>query len=321
MRLEIVQQRGSAVESVHPVEAVLCDADGRVLERVGSGMTTTWRSAAKPFQLSANLSVLPADVVAALTPEQLAVGAASHSAQARHVALVFELLGSLDLSEQHLFCGGHAPMHEGAAATLIREQRPITAIHNNCSGKHSFMAAAARALGASEDYRDPAHPVQQHIRRAVDRFTGGSVVDAVVDGCGVPCFVLPLDGMARAWAQLAVQARDGEGPLARIGAAMLARPWAVSGEGRLDLAVVEHASERLISKVGAQALLNVSLVERGLGLALKVRSGDEPARAVAIAAVLERWLPGVVPAEAVEPWRVVHNVVGRPVGERVAVWS
>ena len=321
MRLEIVQQRGTAVESVHPVEAVLCDAQRRVLERVGEGMTTTWRSAAKPFQLCGSLSLLPASRVGRFTSEQLAVGAASHSAQARHVALVFELLGALELGEQHLFCGGHAPMHEGAAAALVRERHAITAVHNNCSGKHSFMAAAARAIGAPQDYRDPAHPVQQHIRRVVDEFTGGQVLDAVVDGCGVPCFVLPLEGMARAWAQLAARTQAADGTLGRIGAAMLASPWAVSGDGRLDLAIVGHSSERLISKVGAQALLNVALVDRGLGLALKMRSGDEPARAVAIAAVLERWLPGVLAPAAVEPWRVVHNVVGRPVGQRVAVWS
>ena len=49
LRIEVT--RGSLVESVHRVTAVVTDADGRLV--AGSGdpdLVTFWRSAAKPFQ-------------------------------------------------------------------------------------------------------------------------------------------------------------------------------------------------------------------------------------------------------------------------------
>ena len=54
MKLTILRTRGAALESEHPISAVLCDPTGQVQQRIGEPMVTTWRSAAKPFQLESN---------------------------------------------------------------------------------------------------------------------------------------------------------------------------------------------------------------------------------------------------------------------------
>lgn len=319
--LVVEQRRGAWLEATHVVAAALCDADGAVLERAGDPCVTTWRSGAKPFQLEACLALLPPDAVAALSDEDLAVGAASHSGEEGHVARVRALLGRFGASEGELLCGGHWPMHEPSARALGRVADSPGAIHNNCSGKHSFMVAALRAQGLPPDYRDPAHALQRAIRARVDERCGGGVLDVVVDGCGVPCFVAEVGAMARAFAALAREAAGGSSGLGRVGRAMLAHPELVSGTGRHDLQVARGAAEPVISKVGAEGLACMAFPARGLGLGLKVTSGAEAARGPAVQAVLDRWLPGVLPPGPLEEAHVVRNVVGRAVGRREAIWG
>ncbi len=320
MRLTVEQCRGRWSESAHPVSAVRVTADGSVIDRVGPPMTTTWRSAAKPFQLEVSLGLLPQDQVASLSNRQLAVGTSSHAGEPGHVAEVAGLLSAFGLDERHLYCGAHWPGTVAAHHALVRSGASCTAIHNNCSGKHTFMAAASRFSGWPEDYRSPDHPLQRRIRENIDVRTGGGCVDAVIDGCGVPCFVVTLDGMARAWAQVAVAAASPEAMLlGRIGRAMLAEPWYATGTGTQDGAVM--SASPTITKVGAQGLFCMAFPDTGEGVAIKVHTGSDAARAIAVAAVLERWFPGRVPPEAFATWRTIRNWVGTVTGEQSERWD
>ncbi len=321
-RLAILHLRGGTVESRHDVSAVLVAADGSVLERIGEPLVTTFRSAAKPFQLEASVAALPSDVAAALGDDDLAVGAASHHGEPVHVERVRALLARFGASEEALLCGVHPPADERAARDLYRAGAEPSAIHNNCSGKHAFMVAAARALGAAGDYRAPDHPLQVRVRERLDARTGGAVTGVVVDGCGVPCFVLPIDGMARAYAALADAMRDADaGALGRIGRAMAERPLLMSGTRAVDGGIVEAATEPVTAKVGAEGLLCVAVPSARAGLAVKVASANADARAVATYALLERFFPGLVPVDAGQRYREVRNHAGALVGERVAVFE
>lgn len=320
MNLTVLQMRGPQVESEHPVSAVRVAWDGRVIDRVGPAITTTWRSAAKPFQLEVSLSLLPESEVAALTDRELAIGASSHNAEPGHVQVVDGLLSRFHLDVGRLYCGPHWPGTEAAHHALVRAGQPCTSIHNNCSGKHTFMAAACEARGWPSDYRPPDHPLQRLIRDNVDRRTGGACSGVVIDGCGVPCFVVTLDGMALAWAAVA---REMAGPtsLGRIGRAMVAEPWYANGTGTLDGAVLAGAATPTVAKVGAQGLFCLAFPDTAEGAAIKVRTGSDAARGLAVAELLERWFPGRIPREAFSPWRDIHNWVGTRTGEQIARWD
>ena len=45
-----------------------------------------------------------------------------------------------------LECGAHWPYHDGAAARAGRRGEQPTALHNNCSGKHSGFVVEPRLL-------------------------------------------------------------------------------------------------------------------------------------------------------------------------------
>jgi L-asparaginase II len=252
-------------------------------------------------------------VVDQLSDRELSVGAASHHGEPAHCALVTGLLGRFGLPLDGLQCGAHAPSH-GPSARLVPTP---TALHNNCSGKHTFMLAASRAQGWDADYRPIDHPLQVANHALIDTLAGVRHGWAV-DGCSIPTFFAPLSAQARAWGALASAMATGDGALARIGWAMQREPWCMSGTGRLDLAVVEQAPEPVACKIGAEGLFCIALPARRAGLAVKVHSGSTDALAVGVRAVLAEL--GVVLGGAWS-WSEVRNVRGAAVGDRRAEWS
>jgi L-asparaginase II len=313
--LEVRQLRGGCVESVHPV-SVFAARDGSVVFSEGIDRETAFRSASKPHQLAVSLAHLgdPSD----LSPRELAVGAASHSAEPEHLAIVRRLLARFDCSEDDLRCGAHPPAHAPSAERILRDGGAFTHVHNNCSGKHAFMLAAATREGWDRDYRAPEHPLQQHIHQRMSSWMGFAP-SVAVDGCGVPTFVQPVSRAAMAWAAVA-EAMDREEPdpwsarLHRVGWAMAEHPELTSGTGRLDLSIVRHAREPMAVKIGAAGLFCIALPRARTGIAVKVHSGATEALAVAVEWALNRVSPGIFERPPQWELALVRNVVGREVG-------
>jgi L-asparaginase II len=261
--------------------------------------------------------LLPAAVRDQLDASDLALGAASHHGETVHVEHVRSLLARLARGPEHLLCGAHPPSNHAAMQALYARGEDASVLHNNCSGKHSFMAAAAIAMGASADYLPADHPLQRRIHERLDERTGGGVQSTVIDGCGLPCFVLPLSAMARAWAQLATDMqRNSSTELGRIGEAMRAHPRLMSGSDAFDGFLTREA--KVVAKVGAQGLLCVAFPQQGLGAAIKIRSGVDAARPAAALTLIEHWFTGLLGAAATDEFRVLTNVAGVRVGEIVA---
>ncbi|MCB9739250.1 MAG: asparaginase [Deltaproteobacteria bacterium] len=309
----VVARRGQLVEARHPFAYAVADASGALLRTAGRIAPTPWRSAAKPFQLEVSLGCLPEQQAEVLMrePALLAIAAASHSAEPGHIDHVDRLLALLQLPLDALRCGTHRPMSVEAADAWLRSGRSFDDRHNNCSGKHALMAAAARALCADHDYRPAEHPLQRRIHALLETLVGAPV-DHGIDGCGVPTFGLDVIGMARAFAALARPAN----PLrAAVAAAVAQHPWLVSGTARLDHRLAERANEPWIGKIGALGVFCIALPARGLGVALKIESGGTDALGAAIEAVIAEVAPGALRAVAGE-WEplLIRNVVGVPVG-------
>lgn len=289
---------------------------GELVLAAGPALDTAFRSASKPMQLAVSLALLgdPRD----LSDEQLAVGAASHNAEPRHLDVVRSILARFECDAGELRCGGHAPMHLPSAELLLREGGHYEALHNNCSGKHAFMLAATKHEGWALDYRPSEHPLQQRMIGQMSAWLGHTP-RTVVDGCGVPTFVQPLSSAARAWSALA-SAMDQAGMepwsqrLHRVGWAMAKHPELTSGLGRLDLDIVRHASQPLAVKVGAAGLFCIAHPRTQTSLVVKVHSGVMEALPVAVAWALERVLPGVFERPHAWELALVRNVVGREVG-------
>ncbi|MBK8257063.1 MAG: asparaginase [Polyangiaceae bacterium] len=313
----VVQTRGSVRETEHPFVVAVAHA-GSDVDLAGVDRVTPFRSAAKPFQLANSLGFLGDPD---LTDEELAIGAASHSAEPRHVELARKVLSRFGVPETGLRCGGHAPMHAPSAEALVRSGEHFTDIHNNCSGKHAFMLAAAVRQGWEVDYRPSTHPLQVGNSVLISALSGWDP-QLATDGCGVPTFCLPVTAIARAWSVLAAASpvstmgRDPQviARLSRVANAMAVHPELTSGEGRLDLLLAETIREPYIGKIGAQGVFCIALPKRGLGIAVKVTSGLSETLAAAVPWALQTFAPGAFDAPLDWPPTDVRNVVGALVG-------
>ena len=305
MRLEVdvVLRRGPIAESRHRVTVAVCGAGGSGTGPSAPGgadpaaaggpadPVTTFRSAAKPFQL---LPLVERHAERwGWSDEQLAVMCASHTGSAYHAGLVRGVLERIGCTERDLVCGYHEPQDPESREHLAAHPEDRSPIWNNCSGKHAGMLCLARSEGwPIEGYHLLAHPVQQLMRRTVAELCGmepGELLVAI-DGCSVCVFGLPLSRMACAYARLAAARGGGDArdrALARIRGAMTAFPVAVGGEGRLGTMVMQATRGRLVVKGGAEGLQCAGIPERGLGLALKCEDGAARATGPATVAVLE----------------------------------
>ena len=135
--------RGTLVESRHAGAIAVADADGGLLFAFGDVERPVFpRSAVKAMQAMPLVESGAADAFG-LGDDELAVACASHSGELAHVEAVRSLLAKAGLDESYLACGAHWPISEEASRELMRVGRRPQAIHNNCSGKHAGMLAAA----------------------------------------------------------------------------------------------------------------------------------------------------------------------------------
>ena len=123
--------RGDLLEGMHKGHAVICDANGEVIEAWGEpGAVVFPRSAYKMIQ-ALPLVESGAAEAAGLTDRQLALACASHQGSAMHVHAVEDWLGTLGLGEPDLRCGSHEPKDRDERDRLIRAYEEPCQLHNN----------------------------------------------------------------------------------------------------------------------------------------------------------------------------------------------
>jgi L-asparaginase II len=315
--------RGTTVESCHRGAVAIADAQGQLLLALGDVESPILpRSAIKALQAMILVESGAADAFG-LSDAELAVACASHSGDPVHIEAVKSLLGKAGLDESDLACGAHWPISEKVSADLLRGGKRPLPIHNNCSGKHAGMLAAAVHLGLDpRGYERPDHELQIRIAGIVSELCGVRLSrDAAgIDGCSVPTWPLPLAALAEGFARFGTG--TGLSPARARAAATLRRaclshPLLVAGEGRFDTVAMASLAPAVFVKGGAEGVHCAALPELGLGVALKVDDGAKRGEERAIAEVLAALVPeartalaGELKGELVN-WRGLH--VGRVV--------
>ena len=279
--LEVKLKRGSSVESVHRVHAVVCDQRGRILMRAGKPDFEAFiRSAQKPFQALPFLSSGAAAQVEC-GERGLAISCASHAGTAGHAREAFKILWNAELEATQLQC----PVPAGGSSPL----------EHNCSGKHAaFLATCQKMAWPTESYLQNDHPLQREVNRRVAELLGlpADELIAARDDCGAPTLRLQLAQMALLYAHLGAST---QAELEQISRAMLAHPHLVAGEGKFDTELMQRSHGQVLSKGGAEGIQCLSRIGDGLGVAIKVEDGARRAKQAVALHLLKQldWLtPG-----------------------------
>jgi L-asparaginase II len=297
--------RGGIVESQHRGALAVIDADGAVHTALGDIDRPIFpRSAVKVLQALPLVESGAAERYG-LTDAELALACASHGGEPEHAATAAGMLAKAGVDVMALECGTHWPYHDASIKALAAAGQQPSALHNNCSGKHSgfvcvgcLMAAerGADARAFLRGYVAPEHPVMQEVTAAMQAATGYDLGRSArgTDGCSIPTYALPLRHLAHAFARVAtgVGLRPGHARAAqRLREAVAAAPFMVAGSGRFDTRVMSALGPRVFCKVGAEGVHCAAFPELGLGVAIKMDDGNnaravEVVMAAAIAALL-----------------------------------
>ncbi len=272
--------RGRFIESRHAIDCIVADASGTTVTAYGNEELEVFpRSAIKSLQALPLVESGAADAFG-YKDKHLALACSSHNAQSMHVDTALDMLNRAGIQETCLECGAQPPQFPKHHAELVEQGVKVTAIHNNCSGKHAGFLAFARHSGFPlESYINIDHPVQKEIARTLQDVTG-SVHDKdnfAIDGCSIPTYMISLKNLAIAYARFGVgedQSPSRSSAMLRLRDACLQFPEMVAGDYRACTRIMVAAGERAFVKVGAEGVYTVSLPEKGLGIAMKARDGN-----------------------------------------------
>ena len=128
--LQATLMRGSNLESIHKIHAVICDKKGRVLMCAGNPEYKSFiRSALKPFQAIPFVSSGAASKINN-SSKSIALSCGSHSGSKLHIREAFKILWEYDIDISNLKCPS------------LRK----SPLEHNCSGKHAGFLATCKKL-------------------------------------------------------------------------------------------------------------------------------------------------------------------------------
>ncbi len=288
--------RGNLVESFHRGAVCVVRAGEEPVVALGDIDQPIYpRSAIKVLQALPLVESGAADAFG-MGDKELALACASHNGETIHVETASAMLEKIGLSESDLVCGNQWPMREEATRELAVKGETPSALHNNCSGKHAGMLSVAVHLKAGvQGYEHVDHPVQRQVRQSIEDMTGEAALPELcgIDGCSLPTWAMPLQGLARAFSRLATLSDLAPARAAackRLVHACARAPHMVEGTGRFGTGVMGTLGAAAFVKGGAEGVYCAAFPEQGIGLALKMddgaRRGSEAVAAHVIAALL-----------------------------------
>jgi len=310
--------RSGLEESIHLGHVAVCDATGRLVASAGNPARVVFgRSSLKPLQATVSMAMWGDP----LDDTDVAIMCGSHNGEPVHVDAVRRLLRRTALEESALRCPPAWPWHV-EDAHMYEAPRPVL---HNCSGKHAGMLIASFRNGWDvENYLDSEHPLQRRIREWGGRAMGVTDPAIGVDGCGAPVFAVPLHAMATLYARLVTA--DGvdlmSAGMRRAVEAMRREPYLLAGRDRIDTALMQRV-DTLVVKSGAEGLVCAGILDRGLGVAVRIDDGS--ARATGPALIRALHLLEVVGNEEVEALEGFARPAvlggGRPVGALTSAFA
>mgnify|MGYP000874990933 FL=1 len=279
--------RGSMVESIHFGAIAICDAAGDLIHSVGDpNIVTFLRSSAKPFQA---LRMVESGSVErfSFSYRDIAVMCASHNGTDEHVSVITGIHEKVGISADDLLCGMHLPGDAATAERMFKNNETNTPLRHNCSGKHTGMLTCCKMLNfPTNNYIDPAHPVQRLIIKTFSEMTGVAVDEIIIgiDGCSAPVFAVPLRSAAYAFAQLADPSalpEPRQSALRLIFRAMTTYPDLVAGPGAFDTVLMKVGRGKILTKGGAEGYQAIALLpgacgknSPAMGITIKISDGD-----------------------------------------------
>ncbi len=271
--------RSGLVEKTHRAVLCLVDTNNTPLFSLGNVNQVIFpRSAMKFFQI---LPLLMSGAVEefGFDEQEIALMCASHNAEPEHIQVLQRILNKAGIEERGLGCGAHAPLSMLASHTLIKDQEPVAARHNNCSGKHAGFLALSKYLGAPlETYLKSDHPVQVLVRKITAQMCEMKEQQLYpgMDGCSAPNYGMPVLNLAIGFKNLSKHHAQDEKlneACIRLRKALWTESFFVGGSDRYCSEMMQTYPSTVVGKLGADGVYALGFPALQMGAAIKIEDG------------------------------------------------
>jgi L-asparaginase II len=275
----VTHSRGGITESFHRGVVCVVNEDGNIIASLGDVRQVCYpRSALKYFQ-HIPLIVSGAFEHFGFTLKELAIMCGSHNGEDIHSEATLGILEKIGMQVSDLGCGAQSPTHRKDYLKLLKAGLEPTALHNNCSGKHSGFLAYCKYHGLSTaDYLDLDHPLHQEVRKITALFhelPADSLV-AGLDGCSAPIFAMPVYNQALAYKNLVNSEKFGpdiQRACSMIVEAVSTYPEMVAGTKRYCTDLIRASKGQVVGKTGADGIYSIAIPSKKWGICVKIDDG------------------------------------------------
>lgn len=285
--------RAANIESRHDVSAIVVNSQGVSEFCWGETDRKIYpRSSIKSIQALAIILSGAAEMFK-VTDAELAIASASHGGEKKHIELVSSWLNRIGLTPLDLECGAHLPSHQDSFIELLKQGKNFSAIHNNCSGKHTGMLATALALKENtKGYSKINHPVQVLIKQIIEDFCSEKIEEnqIAIDGCSIPTYFMNMKNLALAMARLGDSQNFSEKyrlASQRIYKANVENPYLIAGTDRYCTQMMNELNKNGLIKTGAEGVMFASIPSLKLGVVVKAHDGAPRAAEIAMSWILK----------------------------------
>jgi|OM-RGC.v1.006470968 L-asparaginase II len=209
------------------------------------------RSAIKPFQLIPIVQEM-LNQKTEIDLSEIAIFCASHSGEALHTEKVLKTAEKYLLNYEDIFCEKQIPFHAETYKSMIKENKPYTKLHNNCSGKHIGMLLFCKLLDLEiENYQETTHPIQQKIDLFYRELFNLEKITYGIDGCGLPAPYINSNIFLSSVSKLN-NSKIYEESWKIIFNAFYSHPVHTAGSDRVDTILMQNSPNDVLIKAGAE---------------------------------------------------------------------
>lgn len=198
----------------------------------------------------------------------------SHSGEKSHRDTVMSLLGKIKKSENDILCGQNFPLYKPLRTKMKSENYVPTPVYSSDIGKHIAILMSCMTTGIDIDgYNELSHPSQQ------------AIFDIICDVCqvekenivniseyqGLPSFAIPIYNTAVGYSKLAnFGTNKYVNSFRRMIDAIKWSPFMYGGTQRLCTDLYKVTASRILGKHGNDSYYAISILDKGIGIVLKL---------------------------------------------------
>jgi len=276
MEILVSKYRDNLEDELYVGDLVIVNKRGKIVHSIGDPYKLAYMDSLATF-----FQILPAYITNAIKKynlyrDEVCLLTASHNGEKVHRDTALSLLERIGKSEREIFCGQNLPIYHPLKTKMESEHYIPTPVYSSDIGKHIAVMMSCMSAGVELDnYNELSHPSQQ------------AILDVICDVCqieknhikhisehqGLPTFSIPIYNTAVGYSKLI---NFGTHKYVNSFKLMIEdikwNPFMYGGTNRLCSDLYRVTNGRILGKHGNSSYYAVSIVNKGIGIVLKLNA-------------------------------------------------